>query len=510
MAEHAEVEEREEHAPVRLEQPKRLLGCGARPLHVAEVRQHEGLDVQGPAAAGLPLALLGQLPRGCGALERLPPASGIAVDQDQVNLREGIRELVAVRERFRRGSFEDLAGTIGLVPEEQTPPEPHGGAVEERQRLLETLLDRNPTLEQPRRDVERNVLEYRHTRDRRGEQDRVADLFGFLERGPRMHEAGADVSAEGAVGGETCQDARAAGVVSLRFAQRRLRRARSSPGGFVVTSIAYPASRKSTSARSTPCGTSARSCSRIVRARSPSPERMRSRAAWRRRPRPADASSGGVSAAASSASSAAAALAPRPAASSLASSSSRATDASGSVRRERQVAGALLAIRDHLGKRPMRRAPRRAGCLLVADRRQQRMREANVGSVQADHTLAHGQVERVQRLLAALPVHGREQLDRRTRGRGRRQQHVGRLRGQPRQAHTQELAQALGQVQRLTRRGPRTRPRQLTRELEREERVTPARVQHPNELRTRQLERETRLQQRTELGRAERRRRSAA
>ncbi len=66
------------------------------------------------------------------------------------------------------------------------------------------------------------LLEERHTRDRRGQQDRVADQFGLLERGPRVHKAGADVSPEGAVGGETRQDARAAGVVSLRLAQRGL------------------------------------------------------------------------------------------------------------------------------------------------------------------------------------------------------------------------------------------------------------------------------------------------
>ena len=128
-----------------------------------------------------------------------------------------------------------------------------------------------------------------------------------------------------------------------------------------------PASRKSTSARSTPCGTSARSASRIVRARSPSPDKeaqpsglepptaTRGRVVgWRqrgrelrqlgrRRARPAPrrqlarvvelAGNGGI----------------------------------GSVRREREVAGALLAIRDRLCKRPMRRAPRRARCLLVAD-----------------------------------------------------------------------------------------------------------------------------------------------
>ncbi len=62
MAEHCRVEEREKHAPRRLEQPKRLLGCCARPLHVAEVRQHQGLAEQGPAAGAPPLALLGQLP----------------------------------------------------------------------------------------------------------------------------------------------------------------------------------------------------------------------------------------------------------------------------------------------------------------------------------------------------------------------------------------------------------------------------------------------------------------
>ena len=73
---------------------------------MAEVGERQGLAVQGPAATGVPLALLGQLTRECSALERLLPPSGKAVDVDQANLSPGLRKLVAVRKRFRPGPFE--------------------------------------------------------------------------------------------------------------------------------------------------------------------------------------------------------------------------------------------------------------------------------------------------------------------------------------------------------------------------------------------------------------------
>jgi hypothetical protein len=62
-------------------------------------------------------------------------------------------------------------------------------------------------------------------------------------------------------------------------------------------------------------------------------------------------------------------------------------------------------------------------------------------------------------------------------------------------------------MQCLTRHGPRSRPGQLACELEREERVSPACVQYPSDLGSRQLERQTRIQERTKLACTERRRR---
>ena len=66
MAEHAEGDEHKKDIPVRLEQPERLLGCGARPLHVAEIRQRHGLAVQAQPRA-LPHWLCSASSRACAA-----------------------------------------------------------------------------------------------------------------------------------------------------------------------------------------------------------------------------------------------------------------------------------------------------------------------------------------------------------------------------------------------------------------------------------------------------------
>ena len=58
----------------------------------------------------------------------------------------------------------------------------------------------------------------------------------------------------------------------------------------------------------------------------------------------------------------------------------------GAVRSERQMAGTLLGVRHHLGERTMHRPPLPDRRLLVTDRGEQRVREANGGVIELDHS----------------------------------------------------------------------------------------------------------------------------
>ena len=165
------------------------------------------------------------------------------------------------------------------------------------------------------------------------------------------------------------------------------------------------------------------------------------------------------------------------------------------VRGQRQVAGPLLDVRDRTGERSVHGTALPERRALVADRGEQRMREADASTSSSSTTASSRR--RLERLQNALPltVGRRHELDRRPRERGHQQQDVERLAGQAREAAAEQLAQALGHAQRLAGRRPRARPDELAAELEREERVARGRLLHACELRPRQLEPEPLLEQ---------------
>ena len=175
----------------------------------------------------------------------------------------------------------------------------------------------------------------------------------------------------------------------------------------------------------------------------------------------------------------------------------------GAVCGERQMAGALLGVRHNVSQSsvhglalPERRA-------LVADRSEERMREADVRVVELDHRLLRRRLERLQDTVA-LSVGRRHQLDRRSRESGDEQQDVERLAGEACQPASEQLAQALGHAQRLARRRSRVRSDQLAAELQREERVARGRLLHAGELGPRQLEPQPLLEQVVHGGERER------
>ena len=174
-------------------------------------------------------------------------------------------------------------------------------------------------------------------------------------------------------------------VVVRRLGQRRLA-ALDHLAGWVLS---VEAGAKRMSARSTPEGTSVRSCSRIAVARSGSPgeamevRRVQSPLPNQRRDHQASSS------AASSKSSAAAAVAPgqRPAGSNFECGGNGGVGALG---RECEVAGPLLEIGHGAGQSAMHHTALPRGRLFVADRGEQRMREAKAGVVELDDALTDG------------------------------------------------------------------------------------------------------------------------
>jgi hypothetical protein len=132
--------------------------------------------------------------------------------------------------------------------------------------------------------------------------------------------------------------------------------------------------------------------------------------------------------------------------------------------------------------------------VLVTDRREQRVGEADARVSQFDDLLTDG---RRQRLAYArgVPMRRGHQLDRRTRQRRNVQQDVGGLGGKPREPATQQLSQALGHAHPGGLRRTRLRVQNLAPELEREERVSLAGVLDAPELCPREFERQFFLDQ---------------
>ena len=119
--------------------------------------------------------------------------------------------------------------------------------------------------------------------------------------------------------------------------------------------------------------------------------------------------------------------------------------------------------------------------LLVADRRQQGMREAQAGIVELDDPLPHSRFERSEHSLS-ISVSWRRPAPPSAARAPRPEAGRRRLGRQLGEAAAEQLAQALRYSQRLTGRGPRVRANQLASELEREERVTGCCLLHATEL----------------------------
>ena len=146
------------------------------------------------------------------------------------------------------------------------------------------------------------------------------------------------------------------------------------------------------------------------------------------------------------------------------------------------------------GERPVDRPALPEGRLLVADRGEQRVREAEPRVVELDDAFPHGRLERLEDTLP-VSVRRRDELDRRPRERCDLEEDVDRLRWQPGEPAAEQLPQAFGNPQGPTGRRPRVRPNELASELEREERVARRRLLDAGELRPRQVETEPLLEQ---------------
>ena len=96
----------------------------------------------------------------------------------------------------------------------------------------------------------------------------------------------------------------------------------------------------------------------------------------------------------------------------------------GAVGRERQMAGLLLEIRDDAGECPMNGAALPERRLLVADRCEEGIREAETRVVEVDDAFAGGDVEGLKGKLP-VSVRCRDQFDRRPRQRGDMDENIG-------------------------------------------------------------------------------------
>ena len=200
-------------------------------------------------------------------------------------------------------------------------------------------------------------------------------------------------------------------------------------------------------------------------------------------------------------SSAAAAVAPRAAACSAAASSSEAISRRG---RRRQAPCAAPALRDpstSSGEFPVHGATLPGRSLLVQI-------EASIGCgnerarvVEHNHSsrTAGSSLSRISRRRGS-----RDQLDRRPRDRRSQEQDVDGLAGSRARRPPSSSLQAVGHPQRPAGLRPRARADELTTQLEREERISCRGLLHADELRPRQLEAESLLQQAVKRGQADR------
>ena len=134
------------------------------------------------------------------------------------------------------------------------------------------------------------------------------------------------------------------------------------------------------------------------------------------------------------------------------------------------------------------------------------MRKANVRVVELDDAFVNGRLQRLQHSLA-VSIRCRDELDRRPGERRGLEQDIAGVGRQAVETAAEQLAQAVGNAQGLSRRRPRVRAHELAPQLERKERITGRRLLHAGELWSGQLEPEPLLEQtmqRAERERAER------
>ena len=153
----------------------------------------------------------------------------------------------------------------------------------------------------------------------------------------------------------------------------------------------------------------------------------------------------------------------------------------GAVGCEREVACALLDVADDLGETAVDGAAAEGRRLLVTDRGQQRLREADAPGLDRYHAFAPRLLEPLEHL-RPIAVNGGDEVDRRPSRGSDRQEDITRLCGQAREAVAEELLQAVRDLKPAHRRVPRPRAGELAAELESEERVAVARLQHGDEL----------------------------
>ena len=151
------------------------------------------------------------------------------------------------------------------------------------------------------------------------------------------------------------------------------------------------------------------------------------------------------------------------------------------VRGQREVPGLLLDIGDRTHQGPVDRTAPPGRRLLVTDRGQQRVREAQAGVVELDDAFPQRGLECRQHPLA-VAERQYDKLDRRPGERGSVQEYVQGLGGKPGQAATKEVPQAFRHANRPPGRRLRVRADQFAPELEGVKRISRGRLVQTREL----------------------------
>ena len=367
------------------------------------------------------------------------PVTREPLERDEEHEHGPSRRLVAVPRRARIEPLKHLARATEVAVPQQPDALVRGGAVPERERPREPLLDRDAPLEEARRDLERVRLEPADLREHLRDECRVAGPLRLGERRARMHQTAADVASVDAVPGELAEDLRTPHVVVGRLDEGVLeQRDRRTQVGTILppgegredvraldTGVRLREERLEDRARplavageevelgrAEPPAAGARVIvhRRELGGRLEDPRRGRGRAAGRR--------------------------------AICSAVESRGDPCVGAVGREREVACALLDVANDLGEDAVDRAPAEGRRLLVTDRGQQLLREADATGLDRDHAFALRLLQPLEDL-RPIAVNRGDDVDRRTSRGSDRQEDVTRLRGQTGKAVAEELLQAV-------------------------------------------------------------------